>query len=154
MQLDGSLFLAEFGPGKGSKAKIDHRGLKQVELAFERESVFGRYQLAPVQQPGEQALIEGGRLFGVESGQGCLSGALHAEELTPAVEGSEFLPGMMSCGKGIEFISRDKCKQLFENSAAIGHGSDLFGLYDFFAKSLCSQRALRASFSSIFMRQQ
>ena len=47
MQLDGSLFLSEFGPGKGGEAKIDHRGVKQVELPFERESMFGSHQLTP-----------------------------------------------------------------------------------------------------------
>ena len=184
MQFDGPLFLPEFGPGKGGEAKIDHRGIKQVELAFERETVFRRYQLAPVQQPSKQDLIEGSRLFGVDPSQGCFGGALHAEviepialglqivgdipetfsagkladqhgdELAPAVEGTEFLPRMMRLGKRIEFISREKCNQLLENSVAICHGSDLLGLYDLFAKSLYLQRALRASFSSIFMRQQ
>lgn len=169
MQFDCSLFLPEFGPGKGGEAKINHCGIKQVELAFERESVFGRYQMTPVQQPGEQCLIEGSRLFCVDPSQGCLSGALHAEviepialglqvvgdipeafsagklayqhgeELAPAVEGTEFLSIMMSCGKRIEFISRDKCNQLFEDSIAIGHGSDPLGLYDLFAKSLYRQ---------------
>ena len=138
MQFDGSLFLPEFGPGKGGETKIDHRGIKQVELAFEREAVFGCYQLAPVQQPGKQALIEGDWLLGIDASQGCLCGALHAEviepialglqvvgdipeafsagkladqhgeELAPAVKGTEFLSGMMSCGKRVEFISRTK----------------------------------------------
>lgn len=44
----------------------------------------------------------------------------HGEELAPAVVGTEFLTGMMHCGKGIEFISRDKCKQLHEDSVVIG----------------------------------
>ena len=40
MQFDGSLFLPEFGPGKGGKTKIDHRGVKQVQFASEGESVL------------------------------------------------------------------------------------------------------------------
>jgi len=60
MQFDGSLFLPEFGLGKGGEAKVDHRGIKQVQLAFEGEAVFGRYQLAPVQQLGEQCLRAAG----------------------------------------------------------------------------------------------
>ena len=83
MQFDGPLFLTKFGPGKGGETKIDHRSIKQVELALERESVFGRYQLAPVQQPGKQALIEGGWLLSINASQGCLGGALHAEVIEP-----------------------------------------------------------------------
>ena len=102
MQFDDSLFLPEFGPGKGGEAKIDHRGIKQVELAFERESVFGRYQLAPVQQPGEQGLIEGGRFFGVDPSQGCLGGALHTVAIEPIALGLQVvgdIPEAFSAGK-------------------------------------------------------
>ena len=136
MQFDGSLFLPEFGPGKGGKAQVDHCGIKQVQLAFEREAVFGRYQLAPVQQPGEQCLIESSGLLCVDTSQGCFGGSLHTkmieplalrheivgdvpeafsagkladqhgEELTPAVVGTKFLPRMVHLGKSVEFLSR------------------------------------------------
>ena len=146
--------------------------------------MFGRHQSALVRQPGEQGLTEGVRLFSVDPNQGCPGGALHAgatepvtpdlrttgdipeassagklasqhgEELAPAVEGPEFLPGMMHRGKRIEFISRNTCNQLFENSVVAGHGSELPGCYDLFVQSLYNQGDPRDLFSSIFMRQQ
>jgi hypothetical protein len=78
----------------------------------------------------------------------------HGEELTPAVVGTEFLSQEMQLSQRIKFISRDKCKHLLEDGVAIGHGSDLIGLYDLFAKSLYQQAAFRTLSSLIFLRQQ
>jgi hypothetical protein len=50
-------------------------------------------------------------------------------------------------------MSVDMYKQLTQDSAIMGHGSDLPGLYDLFAKSLYHHGALRADFTAIFMRQ-
>ena len=34
MELDATFFLAEFSPGKGGKAKLYSRGIKQVQSAL------------------------------------------------------------------------------------------------------------------------
>ena len=88
MQLDGSLFLTKFCPRKGGETEIDDSGgIKQIELAFEREFVCWSHQSATMQQSVEQRLIERGRLFGVDSCQGCLGGSLHAEVIESFVLG-------------------------------------------------------------------
>ena len=60
---------------------------------------------------------------------------------------------MMARGELVKFMSVDMCKQLTQDSVIMGHGSDLLGLYDLFAKSLYHHGALRADFTAIFMRQ-
>ena len=40
----------------------------------------------------------------------------------------------MCLDKRVKFISRHKYKQLLQDGIALGHGSDLLGLYDLFTK--------------------
>ena len=171
VEFDGTLFLPELGPGEGRKAEVDDRGIEQVELACKREFLFRSHQLTTIEQSGEQRLEERRRLFGVHSRKGCLAGLLHAQmvqpfalsleivgdvteafssgklpdqqgqELTPTIVGTEFLPGVMCLGQRVEFISRHKYKQLLQDGIALGHGSDLLGLYDLFAKH-CTTKEL------------
>jgi hypothetical protein len=55
-----------------------------------------------MQQSVEQSLIEGSRLFGVDSCQGCLGGSLHAEVIESFVLGLKIvgdIPEAFSAGK-------------------------------------------------------
>jgi hypothetical protein len=68
----------------------------------------------------------------------------HGQELTPSIEGAEFLPSMMFVGQILKIMSREKCGKLIEYCVTMRHGSDLLVIILLFRKFIITQEALRA----------
>ena len=81
MQLGSPLGPLVFGPRKQGERQLHQRGIQQVDLAFQLESLVARRQiLTATKQPFEQLLVEDVWLFFVAASQ-----CRPAENLDPEV---------------------------------------------------------------------
>jgi hypothetical protein len=166
VELDRPLGLPESSPGEDSKAELDGGGIEEIDLSFELELMLGSTRLAALQQLIKHLLVEVVRLSVVYSGKSSPAGWLHTQvidplslrgkianqvtkafsatqlcdhhgkELTPPIEGAEFVSSMMSVGQIFKIMSWEKCGKLIEYCVTMRHGSDLLVIILFSANSL------------------
>lgn len=152
MQFDGGLAVIEFGPGKDLQGQVDAAGIERIERALEAEAMRGAVQLATLEQPVKQRLIErvglllvqprqrrageglGARVIerpalllqiGFDVTQALASAQLGHEqrgELIPATGLAQLLTDMMLYGEREKLMSRHEFEELGEHRARMRKG--------------------------------